>query len=343
MPCFAAGDLINAALKAAYGSSLVPCFNKTPGLFEGHPLFTTLPQQGTVQKRVQLNLPLLLQELAPSAGAGAPAAVRASVLLQCVSSRVWDRSSPQLDMARRTLAYFLVHKANPGLAEDPAAGNLQANPDGEAYTETYAHAGGATRSIFLCGPGGKSCAEHKTACCVWRNCVLKCGNKSRVLQPQPDRALLCHAVLCCACAPQVTGLTKPSSSTSPPCSSSRPTKSCQTSFRGSAGSHCHHLRLGARSVCSSTLRHCCSQRQQWHQQYPPACCHQAALQLQAAAAAVVLAWVLPRWQQQCQLLLPGRVQLGPAATAAAVRCGLWRCPQQAWVLVVVMLQQQRQL
>lgn len=152
VPCFAAGDLINAALKAAYGSSLMPCFKKTPELFEGHPLFTTLPAQGTVQKRVQLNLPLLLQELAPPAGAGA---VRASVLLQCVSSRVWDSSSPQLDMARRTLAYFLVHKANPGLAEDPAAGDLPANPDGEAYTETYAHAGGATRSICLFDPGGK--------------------------------------------------------------------------------------------------------------------------------------------------------------------------------------------
>lgn len=144
VPCCAAGILINKAVKAAYGQ---PCFPKAPQFFEGHPLFTTLPSQGTAQKHVQLNLPLLLQELTRPAGAEAPVAVRASVLLQRVSSRVWDSSSPQLDMARRTLAYFLVHKANPRLAEDPAAGDLPANPDGEAYTDTYANAGGATRSM----------------------------------------------------------------------------------------------------------------------------------------------------------------------------------------------------
>lgn len=178
MPCCAVqGTVINKALRSAYGPSFKPCYMKSRRFFEDEPLFHCWASHGTSQRSIQLKLGQLLRELAGSSAAAAaapsaaaagasamvpssPAAAAAAAagpgqggvsvaaLLHWVDSRVWHYSSPQLDLARRSLAKYLVHKANPGAAESPVAA-VPISPDESAYTDSYSTSGMITACTKL--------------------------------------------------------------------------------------------------------------------------------------------------------------------------------------------------
>jgi hypothetical protein len=69
------GMVIKSALKASFGPDHQPCYRKVADVFADDPAWTTLPPgKPLAQYRVQLNLPLLLQETAAAAAAAAVAA-----------------------------------------------------------------------------------------------------------------------------------------------------------------------------------------------------------------------------------------------------------------------------
>lgn len=72
-----------------------------------------------------------------SSGGTAPAQqVSSAALLGYVQRRCWHKSDPRLDLARRTVAVFIVEQANSGVDSDKPA-----KSSAKAYTQTFVQAG----------------------------------------------------------------------------------------------------------------------------------------------------------------------------------------------------------
>jgi len=71
-----------------------------------------------------------------SGGSTAPAQqVSSAALLGYVQRRCWHKSDPRLDLARRTVAVFIVEQANSVVDDRPARSSAK------AYTQTFVQAG----------------------------------------------------------------------------------------------------------------------------------------------------------------------------------------------------------